>query len=250
MGQKIISELYDDKSKWAKRLWELLALVVIAGALFGWGAWVGYRAHPAPKSLTINGNSTAAEDKKADYALGVTNKGSGHSNIKLTSTAPIGEDEHSFASSQNDPWNVSQGLFNGQDQLPLTAWTGRGELKGDVLTTIVDKRSGKILWSGKSDLTGEAMATVTGDQLALDVTWLNNQSYAVDLPKEKPKRWEVGAVAGIATDGDWFAGGYGRCNVATLNIGRFEASPWIGAAGLQTNDGPEGIAMVGISGRF
>lgn len=242
-----ILRISEDKINWKKLLWELLILIVIAGALFGWGAWVGYKAHPSTKTIKITGNPTTAQQQKADIVVGQTNQGHATASIPMT---PIGDNNHSLIGFQNDPWGTPHGLFNSSDGLSLNGWTGRGELKGDVQTTITDKRSGKILWSGSSPLSGEAMATINGDQLDLDLTFLNNQTYAIDLPESKPKRLEVGAVAGISTNGEWFAGGYGRCNITTINIGRFEASPWIGVAGVQTNDGPEGVAMVGISGRF
>lgn len=250
MAQRIIDEIYGSGSKgaWKKLLWELLILIVIAGALFGWGAWVGYRAHQSwePK---VTGNPTATQEKKADFVVEQKNEGKFHSDIQMT---PIGDatNNHSLIGFQNDPWDTSQGLFDTVDELTPGGWTGRGELTGELKTTIIDKRSKEVLWSGKTDLTGQVDATFMDGQLAIDGTTYNDLTLAMDLPDQKPKRREVGAVAGIATDGEYFYGGYGRYNVATLSIGRFEASPWIGVAGLQTNDGLKGVAMVGISGRF
>jgi hypothetical protein len=252
MTQRIIDEIYGSKSTWAKRLWELLALVVIAGALFGWGAWVGYKAHPATKTIKITGNPTQAKENKADFVVEQKNEGEFHSDVTMTPMTPIGDtvNNHSLIGFQKSPWEVSQGLFDTVDELTPGGWTGRGELTGEVKTTIIDKRSKAVLWTGKTDLKGQVDATMFDGQLAIDGTTYNDLTLAMDLPELKPKRWEVGAVTGIATDGDWFYGGYGRYNVATLNIGRFEASPWIGVAGLQTNNGMEGMAMAGISGRF
>lgn len=126
----------------------------------------------------------------------------------------------------------------------------RAPAVGEVKTTVTDERTGEVLAKTTREVTGETVATFTADGLDLGTTFNFSQEITVSCPKPPPRMWEIGAAAAASSSGDWFAGGYGRRKIGVLEIGRLAIAPWIGGAFGKSDDGVDGVIMVGIGGQF
>lgn len=202
--------------KWLKAGFLFMA-VFIAG--YVWGAF-NRPAPPAPADPVVIIDPTPKEKTKTVYVYAQRIDGHTQTHIDLPPEGP-------------QPGDVY-----------------RSPTAGEVHTTVTDERTGDVIAETAREVTGESVAVFTADGLDLDTTFSFDQEIAVNIPKPPPRMWEVGAVAVAGTSGDWFVGGYGRRKVGRLEIGRLEIAPWIGGAFGKSDDGVDGVIMVGIAGAF
>lgn len=202
--------------QWLKAIF-LCFLCFIGGWLWG---WLSRPAPPDPKEPVVIIDPTTKERTKNVYVYAQRIDSHTQTHIALPPAGPKPGDVY------------------------------RAPAVGEVKTTVTDERTEEVLAKTSREVTGETVAAFTVDGLDLNTTFSFDQEIAVSCPKPPPRMWEVGAVAVAGTSGYWFVGGYARRKVGCLEIGRLEIAPWVGVAGGQSNDGVDGVIMVGIAGAF
>lgn len=222
--------------------------IAFFGIALATGWILGHRSVPTPKEITVTGNPTHQEEQQSPINIVMDNKGHATGQAQIKPINGLQSNEDSVG------WNIPPISFGDGGQAPVDfgkGFTATGPISGEIQTTVINKRTGDELWSGNSPLTGTVTATsLDGQNVGFDIKFDNEQTYAIDLPKEPPKRYEVGLLVGIDIHGKTFVGGYGRANLFTWELGKVEIAPWVGATGVRNEDGLEGYLLVGVGGRF
>lgn len=213
---KVVFDIFEKLPRWLKAIF-LCVLCFIGGWLWG---WLSRHAPPDPKEPVVIIDPTPEQKTKTVYVYAQQLDGHTQAHIDLPPEGP-------------KPGEVY-----------------RAPAVGEVKTTVTDERTGEVLAKTTREVTGETVATFTADGLDLGTTFNFSQEIAVSCPKPPPRMWEIGAVAAASSSGDWFAGGYGRRKIGVLEIGRLAIAPWIGGAFGKSDDGVDGVIMVGIAGTF